>query len=658
MRQHHPRSTFDKKRLLSLATLTALCLLTVSSSYANYFTLTRKSDPVAKIKLPAEPDEHETAAAADLQKYVKMISGATLEITKGEVDAKTPAILIGRTRETMDLAGKWLTLEHIGYDGYIIKTYGTTKEAVFADQLNRLVLCGKGISTRYAVFQLLYLAGCRFYALHQDGEHVPQDKSMAMKPISLVSKPDFTYRWLWPQVHSRDKEDREERRRLIASFQRWRVKNGAEGKAGNRYGEVLDTGHNFMTMVPAGKYFKDHPEFFALAKGRDGKLVRGGTAAPATPGAAPRQMQLCLANRDVQQIFIDRAIARFGNRTGGTFSLSPADTSRDAWCHCEGCVKMSGEDGKGGTAQRMVTFANIVATAVEQVAPGNFFPFHVEYYQTGKPINDDGSIRVRCHRSLVPTFVFTYCPHHAPHDTHCSRAREMRWAMEAWDRVSSQMIVRSYNMWSMIIPNPQTWAIGPRIRFFHDVGARWYITEMLNITPGNDLSMYIQSRMLWDAGQDPDALIDEYFRLYFKEAGRGMKQYYRRLEDIARNSHHHGDVKSLKHFNRETVRDLYEILGKATDTAKTPVVKRRVFREQIALDAMAQMVEFWVHHHKWKGEDPKTLQTAQKLNEAVDHIDQLLTKYQDDRILIRPNNDWWEMYRDGARAKLTSFDEE
>ena len=656
MRPPHRSATSDRKLLRSLAILPTLCLLAANFSSANSFTVTRNGEPIAKIKLPAEPDEHETAAADDLRKYIETMSGAVLEITREEVDARTPAILIGRTKETMDLAGKWLTVEHIGYDGYVIRTYGTTREAVYASELNRLVLCGKGISTRYAVFQFLYLQGCRFYAPHQDGEHVPRDKSVAVKPVSLISKPDFTYRWLWPQVHSRDQEDRDEREQLIATFQEWRVKNGAEAKAGNRYGEVLDTGHNFMTMVPPRKHFRDHPEYFALAKGRDGKMVRGGTAVPAAPGAAPGEMQLCLANKGVQQIFIDKAIARFGKGTGRTFSLSSADTSLEAWCHCDDCSKMSGQDGKGGTAQRMVTFANAIATEVEEVAPGNFFPFHVEYCQSGKPINDDGSIRVKCHPSLVPTFVFTYCPNHGPYDPACSRAGEMRWAMEAWDRVSSQMIVRSYSMWSMIIPNPQTWAIGPRIRFFHDVGTRWYITEMLNITPDNDLSMYIQSRMLWDASQDPDALIEEYFRLYFQEVSGEMKQYYQRLNDIARNSHNNSQVKSLKYFNRGSVGGLRDLLRKAADKAEAPVVKRRVFREQVALDATAQMVEFWVFSNKWKAEDPKTLETAQKLNEAVDKIDEILTKYRDDRILIRPNNDWWEMYRDGARAKLATFD--
>ena len=153
-------------------------------------------------------------------------------------------------------------------------------------------------------------------------------------------------------------------------------------------------------------------------------------------------------------------------------------------------------------------------------------------------------------------------------------------------------------------------------------------------------------------------LIEEYFQLYFKEAAAEMKQYYEQLNYIARNSHNNSDVKGLKHFNRETIQGLQETLKKATDKAETPVVKRRVFREQIALDAMAQMVEFWVYTSKWKGEDPKTLETARKLNEAVDRIDEILTKYQDNRILVRPNNDWWDMYRDGAKAKLATFGEQ
>ena len=579
--------------------LVLLIFAVAQLTFAGEFPIVRDNKAVAVIGIPKKPSELEQNAADDLQRYIQLITGAKLEITNQPIPTQQPAILIGNTAEGLALAGKWLTDEHIGYDGFVIRTYYTTREMVVANTLNRLVLAGRTQGTRYAVVELLHLLGCRFYAPHVDGECIPQSKTLVLDEMAKLSKPDFVLRRLRYSFsphkgkHNGTPENLADR----AAHKYWCVKNAAGGLH-------IDMGHNFDTILPSDKYFNDHPEWFALAAGKEGEIVRGGTAAPDVPGAAPGQMQLCLSNVEVQNVFIDAACKRFGSGRGGTFSLSPTDTGPDRWCQCDKCKNM---DGQGGLAQRLVTFGNIVATEVEKKSPGNFFPLYVEYYLPGCPVTPDGEISVRCHPSLVPTFVNTYCPVHSPYDTACSRSREIRWAMSAWDRVSSQTAIRDYRMWSLFLPHPVTWTIGPRLRFFRDVGAKWCLVGVIGRSPDSDLALYLTARLLWDGDRDADAIIDEFFERYFGEVAAEMKAYYKCLEQQYSSIHWGAAVKYGKYINRRSIANLRGALEPAINQAQQSVVKRRLRREIMALDVYEGMVELWLTLKKWSIDKDQTL---------------------------------------------------
>ena len=614
-------------------------------TFAGEFPIVRDNKAVAVIGIPKKPSELEQNAADDLQRYIQLITGAKLEITDQPIAAEKPAILVGNVAEGLALAGKWLTKEHVGYDGFVIRTYHTTREMVVANTPNRLVVAGRTQGTRYAAFELLHLLGCRFYAPHADGECIPQSETLVLGEMAKLYKPDFVLRRLWYSFsphkgkHKGTPEDLADR----ASYKYWCVKNAAGGLN-------IDMGHNFATILPPAKYFNDHPQWFALAAGKEGKLVRGGTAAPDVPGAAPGLMQLCLSNVEVQQMFIDSACKRFGTGRNGTFSLSPADTGPERWCQCGKCKAM---DGDGGLAQRLVTFGNIVATEVEKQSPGNFFPMYVEYYLPGCPVTPDGEIGIRCHPSLVPTFVNTYCPVHSPYDTACSRSREIRWAMSAWDRVSSQTAIRDYRMWSLFLPHPATWTIGPRLHFFRDVGAKWYSGEVLGRSPDSDLTLYLTARLLWDGDREPDEIIDEFFERYFGEVAADMEAYYRCLTQQYVNVHWGAGVKYGKHINRRSIANLRDALEPAVKQAQQPIVQRRVRREVMALDVYEGMVELWLTLKQWNIDKNQTLEVAQEIQAATMNVEQLLRKT-DGMQLLAEHCNWWDMLKDGSKSKLES----
>ena len=629
------------RRSVGRGAVVACLAIAAAPMGAGTFPLTEAGRPRAVIRIAAGAGDIERAAAEDLQAYIERISGARLALTAEPVGPEQPAILVGATDEGLALAGKWLTEAHLGADGFLIRTYHTTKAMARGHAPNRLVIAGRALGTHYAVFELLHRLGCRFYAPHADGECIPSQATLAVDDISLISRPQFRLRWLWLS-YIRTRADFPGAQEQRAAFRRWGIRNGTCFKVGIG-ARSIDTGHNYMTMVPPKVYFADHPEYYALGPGADDRVLRGGTATPPNPGAPPGRMQLCLSSQAVRRIFIARACRRFRNRRGGSFALSHADTGPEAWCRCRRCKSM---DGDGGLAQRQVTFANAVAAAVEKRCPGNYFPFHVEYYLPGKPVADDGTIRIRCHPALVPTFVTRYCPNHGPYDASCPRAAERLWALSAWDRVSSQMIVRSYHMWSLYLPNPETWAIGPRIRFWRDMGARWYQTQIIGRSPDCDLSLYVAARMSWDADRDPDAIIDEFFQRYFGEASAPMAAYYRVLNDAWRGAHWNTSVKFGNHITPATIDRLREALAPAVARAETPAVMRRVERERMALRAYEAMVDIWMVAKRWRIDGVKTPAVAHELRAAVSRMDRLLIEELDPvRVVVPSQCDWWQMVK-------------
>ena len=610
--------------------------------YGGTFAITDEGVPTAVIQIPEQASHVESKAAHDLQVYVRRISGAELTITDGPVPSDQPAILIGAVDEAMELAGKWLTEEQLGGDGFIVRTYSTTADMARSGILNRLVLLGRqtdvlgyqqhgtatrtaefGVATRYAVFALLEEMGCRFYASHEDGESIPAQKTLTLHDMAVFSKPDFRYRRLWRSYFMMGGEPYDGWQADRESYASWCIKNRLGGKE-------IHVAHNFNHVIPTER-FDQHPEWFATL--------------PNDKTAPDHYRQLCLSNPEVTQMFVDAACKRFkGKSPGGSFSLSPADTDASMWCQCGDCRAM---DGEGGIAQRLVAFANAVATEVDAVYPGNYFPFHVEYGQAGKPVKDDGGILITCHPSLVPNFVNVYCPFHAPCDPKCPRSGDLRWAMAAWDRVSSQMAIRDYHMWALFLPHANTWAIGPRIRFFRDSKAKWYMSEVIGRSPDCDLALYITARMLWDADQDPDALIEEFFTRYFKEVANEMKTYYRVLNGICSNGHAFGAVKWGELYDKEAISELTHSLAPAIERANDLTTKRRVHREKLALDVYSAMVDVWISYDKLRNEETSTREVALELQSAIETMDGILQQL-DNKQIVAEHCGWWRMLKEGA----------
>ena len=119
-----------------------------------------------------------------------------------------------------------------------------------------------------------------------------------------------------------------------------------------RFVNGLKNCHTFTFLVPLNKYYKDHPEYYALVDG-----VRRDVS-----------WQLCLTNPDVLRIATEKVLElAAADPTAKMIGVSHNDNRRN-YCRCERCAAVDAEEeSHAGTELR---FVNAIADEVKKRHPG------------------------------------------------------------------------------------------------------------------------------------------------------------------------------------------------------------------------------------------------------------------------------------------------
>ncbi|MDY7011223.1 MAG: alpha-N-acetylglucosaminidase TIM-barrel domain-containing protein, partial [Planctomycetota bacterium] len=176
-------------RFSSLAACALAAVVFCSCASADV-AIVKQGKPLAKIVLGHKATGVEKHAAVELQKYIKQISGAALEIAgEDAAGAKGTFVLIG-TPESSKLVSRLsdgLDIKSVKYDGFVIKevAHGGASYLVLASPEARGCL--------YAVYDLLESAlGVGFFWA---GDRVPQAADVSITAAAQkVSSPYFEYR--------------------------------------------------------------------------------------------------------------------------------------------------------------------------------------------------------------------------------------------------------------------------------------------------------------------------------------------------------------------------------------------------------------------------------------------------------------------------------
>ena len=428
-------------------------------------------------------------AAEELQNHVREMTGVELGIERRTCpvgDAR--AIILEIVEDPI-----------LGTDGFRLKVDGDT-----------LRVSGGVRGVLYGVYELLETyGGCGWYASwrtvipKRDVFSVPRGISDSQTPSFLLREPS----WMDVKRHP----DFAARLRM----------NGAGGNLGAKHGGAayrfvkgLPRSHTFDRFLPAERYFKNHPEWFAEIDGQR----RG------------EKTQICLTNPEALEESVKNIVKMVEADPDGARVVGIGQNDNRACCTCAKCRAVNAEEASScGTLMR---FVNAVAARLEERFPGIMVETLV-YQFTRKPPK-----LTRPRPNVMPCFCtyeaeFAHPLTESEYVENVAIVKEMR----EWGRRTDNLFVWDYSTnWRFFQqPMATVYSLQPNFRFFLENGAKYlyceggpYHADFAN------LRAWLIAKLSWNAAADVDALIDRFFRECYGPAAPHARAAFDRLHEIYR----------------------------------------------------------------------------------------------------------------------------
>ena len=426
------------------------------------------------ITLPQNASGAERFVAEDLALHLKKITGAGFRIVGENAASGNPAIFVGATR-----AGEGLRREYADRPGQTL--------LIRCDERG-LVLTGTDeAGTRHAVYEWLYRLGCRWYTPYDWGEIIPRAETLAQEPLVLAYASPFVFR------HSRAKNRPE-------PIDAWRRRNHS---GGDESGWMWHGGgHSWVkTLIPA-KHFAEHPDWFALL---DGKRDPG---------------NLCATNPDVAERIGEVVLQWQRGKKLRLVCVSPSDHA--GLCECADCRKLK-------HSEQILRLANSAARHMSGEFPDAYVTFYANYHSFDDPSQLYPGFKPE--PNVMPWVVYRFPDWSRPINSRANK--RMREALRYWGRCGNPLGIYTYGDAYSKGYAPVVHCLAediPYLRkqgviFVYDGSAHYYPRWALQ-----GLNHYVQNRLLWRPDTDVDALLAEYYRLFFGPASGTMRAFYELLE--------------------------------------------------------------------------------------------------------------------------------
>ena len=346
---------------------------------------------------------------------------------------------------------------------------------------NKVVMFGKGWKgTLYAVYAFLEMIGYRLYT--PDAMVVPDVSRLQLPKCHVVSNPAFEYRevaYYYPN-HSQ----------LYADWHHLHTELDREGL----FGMFV---HTFGKLLPPEYCYDSHPEWYSLNNGR-----------------RSRDGQLCLSNPEVLEALCKRlADTMVLSPQKKIWSVSPNDNYNV--CECANCRRL--DSLYGGPSGTLLWFVNQVARRFPDKTIATLAYQYTRQAPTGNIMPD-------------PNVLVMLCPIEAGRHAPLYKTDPgFRKDMEDWARLTNNIFLWDYvvqfrNFWD---PFPNLHVLQPNLQYFRDHGTRMMFEQASgsdNITSWMDIRCYMLAKLLWNPDADMDSIMADFYRGYYGDAGRYVKE--------------------------------------------------------------------------------------------------------------------------------------
>ena len=427
------------------------------------------------IVIPSSADSLTLLAASELQKYIKSSTSVLLPIKKeSDPEFVGKKIFIGIPPE---------------------ENVKTVPDEIWFVNKSGLVFVGgsDGQSTLYAVYSFLErYPGVRY--LTPSAEVIPETKDIIIpKHLDYRYTPDITTR----TVHSL----------LFYKHPDFAGKQKVTSDAFPGYVPVARV-HTFHLFVPEEKYYKTHPEYFAL---RNGRRV---------------PTQLCLTNPDVFKI-VKKEVAALLKEYPASTVISVSQNDNTQYCQCPKCSAI--DEREGSPSGTMIEFVNKIAKEFPDKEIST-----LAYQYTRK-----APAHIKPEKNVLITLCSIECDRSAPIVQKCT---DFANDLKEWGKITKNIRIWDYTtqFTNFLAPFPNLYTLQPNIQLFRDNNAKW-VFEQHSHRPSElfELRSYLTAKLLWNPDVDADSIINDFLNNYYQEAALYIESYIDRI---------HAEIKKDKKF--------------------------------------------------------------------------------------------------------------
>lgn len=219
---------------------------------------------------------------------------------------------------------------------------------------------------------------------------------------------------------------------------------------------------------------------------------------------------------------------------GDYFAIVPDDNMN--LCNCAACkalrdkgqTRQTGQFGSGEMSDYWFSFVNAVAREVRQSHPDKYIAT-LAYWAYALPPTF----------ALEPNVSVAPCLHTCYYAIHAEmKENDLQFYRQWQEKSKAPIFLWVYYHHPMEIAQIQKWKCFPNIMVHETAKSmRMFIRDgvrgIFECGEQDQLEQYVMAKVWDDPNADVDALIEEFFRLYFGPAGKPMKRFYLRLEEIA-----------------------------------------------------------------------------------------------------------------------------
>ena len=441
-------------------------MLLSSLGQASPLTLANRGQSDYVIVISRQAGQMEKYAAHEFSRLLALSCGVVLPVIVDEGTPHEHEILIGHTQRTEADASQ------LGEDGFTIRT-----------EDSRLCIAGgpdKG--TLYGVYSFFdkYLG---YRCLSSKVFHYPKLEEVRIPDIEDTQKPVNQFR----DVHYRDAFD--------PFFSDWHKIDhcSLDGVMDGKWGFMV---HTFDMYVPPGKYFKNHPEYYALVNGKR------------------NPSQLCLTNPEVFDVLV-KNLEETMKRFPKAIYWSVSQNDNVLHCQCEKCTDLDKRE--GSPSGSLLTFVNRVAERF----PDKIISTLAYQYSRKPP------------RTIVPrkNVQILLCDIESERQMpiESNPGDSFGADLRAWGKLTRNIMIWDYvvQFRNLVSPFPNLRVLQPNIQFFVKNGANAHFQQGNREIGGEfyELRQYLIARLLWNPNLDLNAEMDDFLKHYYGNAAPWIRQY-------------------------------------------------------------------------------------------------------------------------------------